>query len=288
MLLDQKLREELKAQALQECGVQPTEYFDAKHEIRLRVNYLKDYIRNNWSKGIVLGISGGVDSTTAGKMAQIAMEELRQEGYEAYFVAVRLPHYTQMDESEAQCALEFIKPDIVDTVNIGEATRALNAEGVHQYEKHFLFPIDRKKEDFHKGNIKARMRMIAQYHLAGLYGAFVLGTDHAAELICGFYTKHGDGACDLTVLSGLNKRQVRLCAKELGADQLLWQKVATADLEDLDEQKPDETALGITYDEIDDFLEGKEISKETEDKLLNQYYITRHKRLMAASPLNWS
>ena len=64
--------------------------------------------------------------------------------------------------------------------------------------------------DFARGNVKARMRMIAQYEIAGLTGGLVLGTDHSAENITGFYTKHGDGACDLAPLFGLNKRQVRL------------------------------------------------------------------------------
>lgn len=94
------------------------------------------------------------------------------------------------------------------------------------------------------------------------------------------YTKHGDGACDFIVLNGLNKRQVRLCAKELGAPEWLYEKVATADLEDLNAQVPDEVALGVTYDKIDDFLEGKEIEIEAEKCIINQYRITQHKRAM--------
>lgn len=287
MKLEKSVRMELKVEALKECGVTPTEQFDVKTAVRSRIDYLKNYVRSFGMKGLVLGISGGVDSTTAGKLSQLAMSELRAEGYEAHFVAVRLPHVVQKDEEEAQAALRFIQPDVVHTLNIGEPTKALNEIGVSEYEKVSGIKLDPVKVDYHKGNIKARQRMVAQYHLAGLYGMLVLGTDHAAEFITGFYTKFGDGACDLTVLSGMNKRQVRLCAKELGADQKLWAKVPTADLEELAEQKPDETALGLTYEQIDDFLEGKEIDEVAEDKLMHQYMITKHKRALPVSPLDY-
>lgn len=287
MKLTKEKRESLKLEALKECGVTPTEKFDVKKAIRDRIDYLKNYVRSFEMKGIVLGISGGVDSTTAGKLSQLAMSELREEGYEAHFVAVRLPHNVQKDEEEAQAALKFIKPDFVHTINIGESTKALNDAGLEEYEKTTGVKTDPVKADFHKGNIKARQRMVAQYHLAGLYGMLVLGTDHAAEYITGFFSKFADGACDLTVLSGLNKRQVRLCAKELGAAEKLWSKVPTADLEELAEQKPDETALGLTYEQIDDFLEGKEIEEVAEDKLMYQYMITKHKRALPVSPMDY-
>ena len=137
---------------------------------------------------------------------------------------------------------------------------------------------DNANFDFVKGNVKARMRMIAQYEIAGLTGGLVVGTDHSAENITGFYTKHGDGACDLAPLFGLNKRQVRSLAKHLGAPSLLVEKAPTADLEENQPQLEDEIALGMTYDQIDDFLEGKEVAKEIEDKLIAIYLRTQHKR----------
>ena len=287
MKLEKSVRMALKLEALKECGVVATEKFDVETAVRSRIDYLKNYIRASGTKGIVLGISGGVDSTTSGKLSQLAMSELRAEGYEAYFVAVRLPHMVQKDEEEAQAALRFIQPDVVHTVNIGESTNALNLEGLAAFEAFTGQKTDPVKADFHKGNMKARIRMTAQYHLAGLHNMVVLGTDHEAEKIVAFYTKRGDEACDLTVLSGMNKRQVRLCAKYLGADQKLWAKVPTADLEELAEQKPDETALGLTYEQIDDFLEGKEIGEVAEDKLMYQYMITKHKRDKTVSPVDY-
>jgi NAD+ synthase len=280
----------VKEQALVDFGVVKFEEFNAKKAIRDRVDYLKNYISSNGLKSIVLGISGGVDSSTAGKLSQIAMSELRDECYDARFVAVRLPSGVQKDESDAQEALKFISPDVVHTVNIGDSSNMISEKVVDSFETlgsnlDDMLQIEdfEEKIDFHRGNVKARMRMIAQYQLAAIYGGVVLGTDHNAEGLLAFYTKFGDGACDLIVLNGLNKRQVRACAKELGAPEWLYNKVATADLEDLKEQVPDEVATGIPYDVIDDFLEGKEIEPEMENKILDHHISTAHKRALPVS-----
>lgn len=270
----------LKKEIISVAGVVLTENFDVKTAIRSRINYLKDYVRTSKMKGIVLGISGGVDSTTAGKLSQIAMAELREEGYDAKFIAMRLPYKTQKDEQEAQEALKFISPDFIVDTNIADGTDGIFNSVLSSLDKSNVSMPTVCTEDFAKGNVKARMRMIAQYSVAGLHGCLVLGTDHNAEFTAGFYTKFGDGACDLTVLNGMNKRQVRTCAKELGAPEFLWAKVATADLEEDKPQLPDEVALGFTYENMDDFLEGKEIDIEVEKKIINQYRITQHKRVL--------
>jgi NAD+ synthase len=274
-------QEKLKKEILEIAGVTPMSKFDVKKAIRDRIDYLKNYVRKSGMKGIVLGISGGVDSTTAGSLSQIAMKELRDEGYDAQFIAVRLPYKIQLDEEDAQEAIKFINADQIIDVNIGNGT-----DGIFDSVLSGLYnsTMNEEKElatnDFVKGNVKARMRMIAQYAIAGKFGCLVLGTDHNAEFTAGFYTKHGDGACDLTVLNGLNKRQVRACAKELGAPEWLWSKVATADLEEDNPQVSDEIALGFKYDDMDDFLEGKEIDIEAEKRIIQQYKITIHKREM--------
>lgn len=268
----------LKQEILDVAGVVPMEEFDVKNAIRSRIEYLKDYVRDSRMKGIVLGISGGVDSTTAGKIAQLAMSELRSDGYDAKFIAMRLPYKTQKDEDEAQEALKFINPDFIVDTNIGNGTDSIFNSVLSSVFSSNLTMDKVCTDDFAKGNVKARMRMIAQYSIAGMYGCLVLGTDHNAEFTAGFYTKGGDGFCDFTVLNGMNKRQVRTCAKELGAPEFLWSKVATADLEDDKPQLEDEVALGFTYDEMDDFLEGKDIDISVEKKIIKQYEITQHKR----------
>jgi NAD+ synthase len=121
--------------------------------------------------------------------------------------------------------------------------------------------------------------MVAQYEVAGFVGGLVLGTDHSAENITGFYTKYGDGACDLAPLFGLSKRQVREVAAFLGAPETLVKKVPTADLEELAPQKADEDALQLSYDQIDDFLEGKNSDNRVSERLVNIYNATQHKRV---------
>ena len=132
--------------------------------------------------------------------------------------------------------------------------------------------------DFNKGNIKARMRMIAQYTLAGEENLLVIGTDHGAESVTGFFTKFGDGGADILPLFGLNKRQNRELLRHLGSPKRLWEKVPTADLLDGQPLRTDEDELGITYENIDDYLEGREIPEDAAIKLESKFLRTRHKR----------
>ncbi len=253
---------------------------DSGFEIARRIGFIKERLRASGLKHLVLGISGGVDSSTCGRLAQLAIEELNLEASstEYVFIAVRLPYGTQQDEDDAQQALSFIKPTETLTVNVKPCADALHQEVTTSLHKSQLLNASEAAIDFAKGNVKARARMIAQYEIAGIVSGLVLGTDHSAENITGFYTKWGDGACDLAPLFGLNKRQVRQLAMELGAPDNLVHKIPTADLECLVPQKADEHALGLTYDNIDDFLEGKKVDTEIQQKLINIYLKTQHKR----------
>lgn len=260
----------LQEEIIKQLGVKPI--IDPLEEIRKSVNFLKAYmLKHSFLKTLVLGISGGQDSTLAGRLAQIAIAELRAEQNDnSYqFVAVRLPYGVQADESDAQKALSFIMPDQSLTVNIKEAVDAqvvaLTQAGI-------------EISDFNKGNIKARQRMITQYAIAGQTSGAVIGTDHAAENISAFFTKFGDGGADILPLFRLNKRQGKALLKELDADKSLYEKVPTADLE---ENKPgiaDEVALGVTYNDIDDYLEGKQISPEAQEKIEAWWHKGKHKR----------
>ncbi|OMF20093.1 NAD(+) synthase [Paenibacillus sp. FSL H7-0331] len=256
---------------------------DADQEIRRRVDFLKSYLLSTKAEGYVLGISGGQDSTLTGKLAQIAVDELNQEmtdptgiageGYR--FITVRLPYGVQQDEADAQMALSFIQPSKNITVNIQPAVDASAA----QFEQ----ATGEKLSDFLKGNIKARERMKVQYDLAAHYRMLVLGTDHAAEAVSGFFTKHGDGACDAAPIFGLNKRQGKELLKHLGCPELLYLKKPTADLEDLKPGLPDEVALGVTYEEIDTYLEGGVLSDAAKDIIERRYQRTEHKRNAAVT-----
>jgi NAD+ synthase len=260
-----------------------TASFDAALEIERRVDFLARYLRANGLATYVLGISGGVDSTTAGRLAQLAVERLCATNYDAHFVAMRLPYGTQHDEADAQQALAFIRPDEVLSVDVKPAADAmlasLDASGL-RFANH-------EQQDFVHGNIKARSRMIAQYAVASARRGVVIGTDHAAESVMGFFTKFGDGGADVLPLAGLFKRRVRAVAQALGATGVLAHKVPTADLEMLRPQRPDEDAYGIRYEDIDDFLEGKPVSDAVYQTVMRFYEATHHKRALPYTPFDW-
>ena len=251
-------------------GVKPL--IDPQEEIRKSIDFLKSYmLKHPFLKTYVLGISGGQDSTLAGRLAQLAMEELRADTGDAdyQFIAVRLPYGIQADEADAQRALDFIQPDIRLTVNIKPAVEGQVAE----LEKAGVLMTD-----FNKGNIKARQRMITQYAIAAQHAGAVIGTDHAAENITGFFTKFGDGAADILPLFRLNKRQGKQLLAVLGADPALYEKVPTADLEENRPGLADEVALGVTYTEIDDYLEGKSVPAQAQETIESWWYKGQHKR----------
>lgn len=252
---------------------------DTDFEISRRVSFIKNRLIESGLTTLVLGISGGVDSSTCGKLAQLAVNELNIEHQKEYkFVAVRLPYDIQADEADAQLAIDFIKPSYCLTTNVKPGADGINNEVLSSLVNANLLDATPEKVDFSKGNVKARTRMVLQYHVAGILGGLVLGTDHSAENITGFFTKWGDGACDLAPLFGLSKRQVRQLAKALGAPALLIDKAPTADLEELSPGKKDEDALGITYEQLDDFLEGKEVPAKIQQAIINIYKQTTHKR----------
>ncbi|GIU14828.1 ammonia-dependent NAD(+) synthetase [Shewanella sp. MBTL60-007] len=268
----------MKGQILREMKV--LNAIDPGFEVQRRIAFIKSKLKQSSTSSLVLGISGGVDSSLAGRLCQLAVDELNSEsnGKNYQFIAVRLPYGVQKDEDEAQLACQFIQPSKQVTVNVKSGVDGIHGESLAAVEAAGIELPDADKVDFVKGNVKARMRMVAQYEIAGLVAGLVVGTDHSAENITGFYTKWGDGACDLAPLFGLNKRQVRQLAAFLGAPETLVVKAPTADLEENKPQLEDEVALGLTYDQIDDFLEGKEVSDFVNDKLIGIYRATQHKR----------
>lgn len=266
----------LQARIIYDLNVQPT--IVPADQVRMRVDFLKEYLRSCAATGFVLGISGGQDSSLAGRLCQLAAEELRADGIAAEFTAVRLPYNVQADEDDAQLALAFIAPDRQVTFNIRRAVDGFEAE--------FLDATGSEMLDFTKGNVKARSRMVAQYALAGQSGLLVVGTDHAAEAVTGFFTKFGDGGADILPLTGLSKRQGRALLEHLQAPERLYLKLPTADLLDDIPGQADEASLGLSYSDIDDYLEGREVAEEVAVAIETRYINTRHKRTVPVSPFD--
>lgn len=265
----------LQQEIITKLGAKPE--IDPKEEIRTSVDFMKEYLKkHSFLKTLILGISGGQDSTLLGKMAQMAIDEMREEtGDEDYqFIGVRLPYGKQADEEDVNDVMEWIQPNQDVNINIKDSVDSV----VSEMEANGL-----EVSDFNKGNIKARQRMIVQYAIAGDYKGVVLGSDHAAESVTGFYTKFGDGAADIIPLYRLNKRQGVAMLKELGSPEHFYTKVPTADLQDDKPALADEDELGVSYEHIDDYLEGKEVPKEAEERIEQLYLNSQHKRNLPIS-----
>lgn len=252
---------------------------DSEKEFDEIKHFIKSYVQSHsFIKSLVLGISGGQDSTLTGKIVQLAVNELRAEGRECKFIAVKLPYGVQKDADEVEDALQFIEPDEIVTVNIkpavDQSVQSLKEAGI-------------ELTDFQRGNEKARERMKVQFSIASNQSGIVVGTDHSAENITGFYTKYGDGAADIAPIFGLDKRQGKQLLKYLNAPKHLYEKVPTADLEDDKPQLPDEEALGVTYDQIDNYLEGKDIPAEARETIEKHYVRNAHKRELAYTRYTW-
>lgn len=257
-----------------ELGVRPR-IEDPVEELHERTLYLVDYLEETDRHGFVLGISGGQDSLLAGFIAQQAVEIAREKGLEATFHAVLLPYSEQKDRQDAEAACDFIQPDVLHDFQIKPVVDA--------FEAVYNAAMPEELRDYDKGNVKARTRMMAQYAIASHYDLLVIGTDHAAEAVTGFFTKYGDGAADVLPLSGLNKRQGRALLEQIGAPEVFRTKKPTADLLDGNPAQADEAELGITYDQIDDYLEGKEVDEQAKKKIEERFLSTVHKRAQPAA-----
>ncbi|HEU0206450.1 MAG TPA: ammonia-dependent NAD(+) synthetase [Pseudolysinimonas sp.] len=270
-----------QAKIIATLNVQAT--IDPATEIERRIGFLVDYLTATAAAGLVLGISGGQDSSLAGRLCQLAVERLAASGAHGsqtppQFIAVRLPYAVQADEDDAQLALSFIHPSEAVTFDIKRAVDGFQAEYGDRFDDPML--------DFTKGNVKARARMIAQYAIAGQSRMLVVGTDHAAEAVTGFFTKFGDGGADILPLNGLTKRQGRALLEHLGAPERLYLKAPTADLLDENPGQTDEANLGLSYREIDDYLEGREVPDAVASAIEARYLATEHKRAAPVTPFD--
>lgn len=267
---------ELQRRIIKDLGVSPE--IDPAQEVSRRVGFLQDYLHFAHASGFVLGISGGLDSTLAGRLAQLAVDGLREQGEDVEFVAVRLPYGVQADEDDAQAAMDFIRPDLGVTLDVKAASDGVAGA--------YRTALGQELSDFNRGNTKARMRMAAQYAIAGDRNLLVIGTDHAAESVVGFFTKFGDGGADVLPLYGLDKRQNRDLLRYLQAPEPLVVKEPTADLLDQTPGRPDEVELGLDYDLVDAYLEGHDVPDDVAENIEARYLRTRHKRTTPVSVLD--
>ncbi|MDL2237076.1 NAD(+) synthase [Christensenellaceae bacterium OttesenSCG-928-K19] len=233
------------------------------------VEFVSGYVRQSGMEGLVLGVSGGVDSFLAGALCAQAM---KQAGKKLHMVI--LPNGEQADYKDAQDSvnriLEIYPQAVADTISIrGGYDGAVADLGTVKGFSSDVYTL---------GNLQPRLRMMYQYALAK--NMLVVGTDHAAESITGFYTKYGDGGTDINPLQELVKDDIYDMAASFGAPEEVLKKNPAAGL---GISADDESELGIKYGDICAYLKGNIIDADARQKLERLYDISRHKRALPAS-----
>jgi NAD+ synthase len=238
-------------------------------EITGIVEWLKTKIKDAGLLGLVLGVSGGIDSAVVGALIKKAFPEQS--------LGLIMPCYSSdQDISDAHL--------VCDTLGLRKLV--INLEDPHQA---ILDKVNKGLAQFYTpdeiggnhritdANLKARLRMSTLYAVANSRNYLVAGTDNAAEVYTGYFTKYGDGGVDLLPLSQFNKREVRALAQILGIPENIIAKAPTAGLWT---GQTDEVEMGVSYTEIDDFLEGKSVPKSAHQRIKHLHHISEHKRVL--------
>ena len=221
--------------------------------------FLKEYLENNHMGTYVLGISGGVDSSLCAALARNAV------GKDRLHCLILPINSSKEDEEDALTLVKDLdlKYDIIDA-----------SEAFNNYVKEFNkkgFELDRST----LGNLKARMRMSILYAVAQKERGLVIGTDNADERCVGYFTKYGDGACDILPIAHLVKAEVVEASKILGIRTSLAERVPTAGLY---EGQTDEKEMGVSYKDLDAYVLGKEVNETAKKRIQYLERISEHKR----------
>ncbi|NLW24686.1 MAG: NAD(+) synthase [Clostridia bacterium] len=241
-----------------------------KNKISLTVNWLREQVEKAGASGLLVGLSGGVDSALCAFLIKEAFPEDS--------LGVILPCESDPRDKEDAlkvinaCNLRKMEIDLTDIHRdlFAKIKDEIPPEGV--LENNFRSS---------RANLKARLRMSTLYAIANFLNYLVVGTDNKAEYYTGYFTKYGDGGVDILPLANLTKREVREWAKELGVPQDIISKPPTAGLWP---NQTDEGELGITYETIDDFLEGKQIPEKERLIIERLHRVSEHKRQLPLSP----
>ena len=233
--------------------------------IKVIENFLSDYLLNAHANGYVLGLSGGVDSSTVALLTKEAVGKDK-------LTCIMIPIHSLPEDLEdalylaKECDLNYIIYDASDIFD----------QYIKEFEKLGL-PLDRATQS----NLKARIRMSILYAYGQKHGYLVLGTDNKDERYTGYFTKYGDGAADLYPVAKLVKGELVQVAKILGCPTRLAERTPSAGLFP---GQTDESEMGIKYKDLDDYLLGKEIPQEVIDKIERLHRITEHKRIPVPEP----
>ena len=229
------------------------------------VSFLKEYKEKTHAKGYVLGLSGGVDSSL---VAALTRKAVGKEN----LMCIMMPIDSNPD-------------DLKDAKAVAEAldVRYVVLDGSNSYHE-TLKEFERQGlslDKMSKSNLKVRIRMTMLYAYGQTNGYLVLGTDNMDERYTGYFTKYGDGAADILPIVYLTKGEVVQASKMLGVPSHLAERVPSAGLF---EGQTDEKEMGVTYKDLDDFLLGKPVNKEVEERINHLHRVSEHKRCDIPTP----
>jgi NAD+ synthase len=224
------------------------------------VLWIRDKVLAAGCKGVVLGLSGGLDSSVAAVLCHRAFPKNT--------LAVIMPCYSNKEDIKHAQA-------VADKFSIPTKTVVLDAAFDALLK---VLPDDKVAPDVSrlaKANIKARLRMLTLYYFANQLKYMVVGAGNRDELSVGYFTKYGDGGVDIQPLGNLLKGQVRELAKSLGIPQQIINKPPSAGLW---EGQTDEGEMGFSYDELDRYLTSGEASAEIKKRIDSMIAASEHKR----------
>lgn len=231
------------------------------------VDWLKDQVKVSHTNGILVGLSGGIDSSVVACLIKKAFPEKA--------LGVILPcKSNQKDREDAialaeACGIDYVEVELTEVHKSLYDSVAVALSGRAEHKR------------LTDANLRARLRMSTLYAIANDLGYLVAGTDNAAELLTGYFTKYGDGGVDILPLAHLTKREVFEWAKHLGVPASIVDRKPSAGLW---EGQTDEEEMGVTYDAIDNYILGLEVSDEDKAVIERMHKATEHKRVMPPAP----
>lgn len=233
------------------------------------VRWLEGHLQRAGGQGLVVGLSGGLDSAVAVALAQRAAP--------GRTLGIIMPcHSLPEDEADARLVADLLGVPYltVDLSAIYDSLLQLLAVTLPAEQ-------DPRRLELARANLKPRLRMLTLYHAANARGYLVIGTGNRSELYTGYYTKHGDGGADLLPLGDLVKSEVRELARYLGIPETIVQRTPSAGLW---EGQSDEDEMGVTYAELDRYLLTGQAEPDQVIRIERMHRASRHKRALPPIP----
>ncbi|WP_031542952.1 NAD(+) synthase [Mesoplasma photuris] len=226
------------------------------------VEFIQESVNNANAKGVIVGISGGIDSAVVANLAKKAFPE--------NYMTVWMPINSSKEDFD--CAMELVETNQLNTMTIDLV------DTFETIKKQFN---QIEPSNLALANTKARLRMTSLYTIAQTMGYLVLGTDNLDEWHIGYFTKFGDGGVDLVPIIHLLKGEVRQAAKLMGVPVSIINRAPTAGLW---EDQTDEKEIGFSYERIDNYLIGKDNDPKLKERIDQLHKISEHKRNIATAP----